>query len=81
LLTRAGAAALVVFAAAGCGSKASNEPTTGTATGTPIVIGMDEDSTGPGAAYSTIAGKTIRLAIQDINDKGGVLGHPLKLVV
>jgi branched-chain amino acid transport system substrate-binding protein len=28
-----------------------------------------------------IAGKTIRLAVQDINDKGGVLGHPLKLVV
>ena len=79
---RAGAAlAVLVLAAAGCGNKASNEPTTGTATGTPIVIGMDEDSTGPGAAYSVIAGKTIRLAIQDINDKGGVLGHPLKLVV
>ena len=28
--------------------------------GDPIVIGLDEDSTGPGASYSTIAGKTIR---------------------
>jgi branched-chain amino acid transport system substrate-binding protein len=79
----AGGMALVMLAAAaGCGSRAdSGNPSTGTATGAPIVIGMDEDSTGPGAAYSTIAGKTIRLAIQDINDKGGVLGRPLQLVV
>jgi branched-chain amino acid transport system substrate-binding protein len=79
--TRVVGLAVLVLAAAGCGNKAANEPTAGTATGTPIVIGMDEDSTGPGASYSTIAGKTIRLAIQDINDKGGVLGRPLKLVV
>jgi branched-chain amino acid transport system substrate-binding protein len=74
--------AVVALAAAGCGGRGgSDEPTDGTAKGEPIIIGMDEDSTGPGASYSTIAGKTIRLAIQDINDKGGVLGRPLRLVV
>jgi branched-chain amino acid transport system substrate-binding protein len=74
--------ALVAFGAAACGKKAGNTtPTNGSATGAPIVIGMDEDSTGPGASYSTIAGKTIRLAVQQVNDKGGVLGRPLKLVI
>jgi branched-chain amino acid transport system substrate-binding protein len=75
--------AVLALAAAGCGGKGgkADKPTNGTAKGTPIIIGMDEDSTGPGASYSTIAGKTIRLAIQDVNDKGGVLGRPLKLVV
>ncbi len=48
--------------------------------GAPIVVGMDLDSTGPGASYSTIAGKTIGYAVDDINKNGGVLGRPLKLV-
>jgi branched-chain amino acid transport system substrate-binding protein len=78
----AGCLALAALAVAGCGNKAGEQqPTNGTATGAPIIIGMDEDSTGPGASYSVIAGKTIRLAVQDINDKGGVLGRPLQLVV
>src|SRR4051794_2193162 len=77
-----GCLALTALALAGCGDKAGDEkPSNGTATGAPIIIGMDEDSTGPGAAYSVIAGKTIRLGIQEINNKGGVLGRPLKLVV
>ena len=74
--------AVLALAAAGCGGKnGGDELTDGTATGDPIIIGMDEDSTGPGASYSVIAGKTIRLAIQEINNKGGVLGRPLRLVV
>ena len=78
-----GCLALLALAVSGCGTDKSGgeQPTNGTATGAPIVIGMDEDSTGPGASYSTIAGKTIRLAVQDINNKGGVLGRPLNLVV
>jgi branched-chain amino acid transport system substrate-binding protein len=76
-------AAVLALAVAGCGSgdSDSDTPNTGTAKGEPIVVGMDEDSTGPGASYSVIAGKTIRAAIQDLNDKGGVLGRPIKLVV
>jgi branched-chain amino acid transport system substrate-binding protein len=88
-LTRSRAVRLAVgvtvlaLAAAGCGpsNSGSDTPDTGSAKGEPIVVGMDEDSTGPGASYSVIAGKTIRAAIQDLNDKGGVLGRPIKLVV
>ena len=50
-------------------------------TGEPILWGLDEDSTGPGASYSTIAGKTIRDAVDEINEKGGILGRPVKLVI
>ena len=72
---------IAALAFAGCSKAGSNAPNSGTATGAPIIIGLNQDSTGPGASYSNIAGKTIRLAVQDINDKGGVLGRPLKLVV
>jgi branched-chain amino acid transport system substrate-binding protein len=72
---------IAALAFAGCSKGGSNAPSSGTATGEPIIIGLNQDSTGPGASYSNIAGKTIRLAVQDINDKGGVLGRPLKLVV
>lgn len=73
----------LLLAVTGCGGGGggNDKPTDGTASGSPIIIGMDEDSTGPGASYSTIAGETIRLAVQDVNDKGGVLGRPLRLVV
>jgi branched-chain amino acid transport system substrate-binding protein len=72
----------VMVAFAGCSKSGNNDtPTTGAAKGEPIIIGLDQDSTGPGASYSNIAGKTIRLAVQDINDKGGVMGRPLQLVV
>ncbi|MET7425238.1 ABC transporter substrate-binding protein [Dactylosporangium sp. NPDC005555] len=79
--TLAGALIAALVAFAGCSKSGSDAPDTGTATGKPIIIGLDQDSTGPGASYSNISGKTIRLAIQDINDKGGVLGSPLQLVV
>lgn len=46
-----------------------------------IVIGLDEDSTGPGASYSTIAGSTVRAAVDRINTEGGINGTPVRLVV
>lgn len=46
-----------------------------------IVIGMDEDSTGPGASYSTIAGSTVRATISKINAEGGINGKQVRLVV
>ncbi len=76
--------ASLLLAACG-GSSDSSSGTDSTAgprpTGEPIVIGLDLDSTGPSAPFSTIAGKTIELAVQQINDEGGVLGRPLELVV
>jgi branched-chain amino acid transport system substrate-binding protein len=49
--------------------------------GEPIVIGMDLDSTGPGASYSVIAGQTIEDAVTQINEEGGILDRPVELVV
>lgn len=46
-----------------------------------IVIGMDEDSTGPGAAYATVGGATVRDAIDQINEAGGISGKQVKLIV
>ncbi|RAL36521.1 ABC transporter substrate-binding protein [Rhodococcus sp. AQ5-07] len=46
-----------------------------------IVIGLDEDSTGPGASYSTIAGKTVRMTVDLINQAGGINGKQVELVV
>lgn len=46
-----------------------------------IVIGMDEDSTGPGASYSTIAGTTVRATVDKINAEGGINGKQVRLVV
>jgi branched-chain amino acid transport system substrate-binding protein len=83
----------VTFASA-CGDSGNGNTTTGGSQGTsapgttakaptgePIVFGLDEDSTGPGASYSTIAGKTIRDAVDEINNNGGILGRPVKIVV
>lgn len=66
------AAALAVSLAA-CSADSS--------TGGEIIVGMDEDSTGPGASYATIAGATTRLAIKEINDAGGIKGKKIKLIV
>lgn len=46
-----------------------------------IIIGMDEDSTGPGASYATIAGATTRMAVDEINESGGIDGKQIKIVV
>lgn len=64
------------------GSQAAESAASGSApSGDPIIIGMDEDSTGPGASYSTIAGQTVRDAIEQVNAEGGILGRPVELVV
>jgi branched-chain amino acid transport system substrate-binding protein len=41
---------------------------------------MDEDTSGPGVAYTSIASATVRDAIDQVNDEGGILGRPVKLV-
>ncbi|MDV8069848.1 ABC transporter substrate-binding protein [Rhodococcus sp. IEGM 1366] len=67
-------AAAVVLGAGACASA-------GVIPDNEIVIGLDEDSTGPGASYSTIAGKTVRLSVDLINQAGGINGKPVRLVV
>lgn len=45
-----------------------------------IVIGVVEDASGPGAAYSKLGVAAIRAAVDDINADGGVLGKTLRVV-
>ncbi|GAA3171709.1 hypothetical protein GCM10020255_060760 [Rhodococcus baikonurensis] len=66
--------AAVVLGASGCASAGVIPEDT-------IVIGLDEDSTGPGASYSTIAGKTVRMTVDLINQAGGINGKQVELVV
>lgn len=46
-----------------------------------IVLGLNEDSTGPGAPYATIAGATVRATVDRINDEGGINGREVRLAV
>jgi branched-chain amino acid transport system substrate-binding protein len=50
-------------------------------TGEPIIFGMDEDSTGPGAVNARVSGRAVRSAVDYINENGGILGRPVKLIV
>ena len=62
------------------GASSAGKPGT-KATGTPIIVGEDWDSTSASAAFTDVTGKTLQLAINQLNNTGGVLGHPIKLVI
>lgn len=80
LLALFGVATLVVTLSACAADNASGGGGTGAADGE-IVFGLDEDSTGPGASYAVIAGNTIRMAVDEINEAGGIDGQKIKIVV
>ncbi|MBO2456888.1 ABC transporter substrate-binding protein [Actinomadura violacea] len=71
------AAALPALAAAACASGSGSVK----AGGDTIVIGMDQDTSGGAAAYASIVGATIKDAVAQVNDNGGVGGKKLKLIV
>lgn len=50
------------------------------ATGEPIIIGINADTTGPGAPYSIPAFETVKDTVDLVNSQGGVLGRPLELI-
>ncbi|WP_067892633.1 ABC transporter substrate-binding protein [Actinomadura chibensis] len=71
------AAAAPLLAAGACASGSGSVKTDDDT----IVIGMDQDLSGGAAAYASIVGKTIKDAVAQVNDGGGVGGKKLKLVV
>ncbi|MGJ3507220.1 ABC transporter substrate-binding protein [Enemella sp. A6] len=78
------AASLAALVLASCGGGGNTEPEKGETPelkGDPIVFGINEDSTGPGSSYSPIAGRTVRDAVDEINENGGILGRPVKVIV
>jgi branched-chain amino acid transport system substrate-binding protein len=78
---------LLVLTACGSSSKKSTAAATGGSTSAsgpdashPIVIGLDCDTSGPGASYATPSCKATKDTIDLINSKGGVLGRKLTYV-
>ena len=67
--------------AAGCGgSDSESSKADSNASKEPIVVGSILEETGATAAYGVPMAAATRLAIEDINASGGVLGRRLKLV-
>ncbi len=73
-------ATLIALTAAcgGSGSETSGEQAGGDTS--PIKVGSMLDETGPLNIYGSAMADATKLAIKDINDKGGVNGRPLELV-
>ncbi|WP_183407800.1 ABC transporter substrate-binding protein [Nocardioides marmoriginsengisoli] len=75
-------AAILAVVAAGCGNDkgtSGSSPSVALPDG-PIEIGMAIARSGLAAPYDLGPARGAELAVADINAKGGVLGHPLKLV-
>ena len=72
-----------VLALAGCGKKApvTAEPAEPPEDPKATKIGFFASTTGAQSSFGTEALHGASLAVEEINAKGGVLGHPLKLVV
>ncbi len=66
---------VILGLAAGCsGESEDDEPTT-------YRVGVMEALTGPGETYGNVANRAKQLALDEINDAGGINGTPLELVV
>jgi branched-chain amino acid transport system substrate-binding protein len=48
--------------------------------GEPIILGIQTDQTGPGAAYNVPATEVIKALVEVQNNKGGLLGRPIRVV-
>jgi len=73
------AAVVLALGAGACSNKSDSTAGQGGAKAG-IVVGSILDETGPLNIYGKPAADATKLAIKDINDKGGVLGRKLKLV-
>ncbi|PKM82026.1 MAG: hypothetical protein CVU89_06715 [Firmicutes bacterium HGW-Firmicutes-14] len=68
---------ILLFAAAGCGGGSENAQTDADRT---IKIGFPAPLSGSSAGWGSDMERGITLAIEEINEAGGVLGHKLELV-
>jgi branched-chain amino acid transport system substrate-binding protein len=70
--------AMVALALSACGG--TSAPTTSTATGKPIIVGVLDDTSGAAAPYSSLTDRGVKAAVDDINANGGIGGRPIKLI-
>lgn len=65
--------------AVGCGSDSGGSATTGGSDAGPLKIGMAIGQTGYLAAVDTPFGEGVELAVEELNQSGGLLGHEIEL--
>lgn len=80
-----GTAGLATAAILGCGDEeeealAPGTPAAGTPSGEALTVGAIHDQTGVLAVYNELTKDSVEVAVEDVNDNGGVLGRPLDLV-
>lgn len=73
--------ALVVVAVTMNNKKKQQQQPPVTAEKTPYVIGAVFDVTGPASPLGTPEKETVDMLVKQVNDAGGINGHPLKLIV
>src|SRR5881397_154363 len=74
------AAAVVVGALALAGVATGQKETRGVSK-TEIVLGMHTDLSGPAATYGVSSSNAVKMRFDELNDKGGVHGRKIKLVI
>jgi len=77
--TRVAVGVLVVMAALG-GIALAQKETRGV-TPTEIVLGMHTDLSGPAATYGVSSSNAVKMRFDEANDKGGIQGRKVKLIV
>src|SRR5207249_5734765 len=74
------AAGVLVGAVALAGEAVAQKETRGVSK-TEIVLGMHTDLSGPAATYGVSSTNAVKMRFDELNDKGGVHGRQIKLIV
>src|SRR5712691_4724984 len=72
--------AVLIFALALAGAAMAQKETRGV-TKTEIVMGMHTDLSGPAATYGVSSSNAVKMRFDEANEKGGVRGRKIKLIV
>src|SRR5918996_609113 len=71
---------LVAGVVALAGAASAQRETRGV-TKTEIVLGMHTDLSGPAATYGVSSSNAVRMRFDEVNEKGGIHGRKIKLIV
>jgi len=74
-------AAAVMAMAVGLAAPALGQKETRGVTPTEIVLGMHTDLSGPAATYGVSSSNAVKMRFDEVNDKGGIHGRKIRLVV
>jgi branched-chain amino acid transport system substrate-binding protein len=79
-MKKAWAVGVAVAAVAVAGAAMAQKDTRGV-TPTEIVLGMHTDLSGPAATYGVSSSNAVKMRFDEVNDKGGIHGRKIKLIV